>query len=374
MVNNITAKISIAYCFLLTYSQLLSKQETITTTYILNKKELAYIWKSINDSTDLDFLDSNKIQAKGSEKELGFFKKVIKEIDIKPKQIKLSINAFQGRKNFNIGYGINWSGIYNRLSSLSYDTNFNFIGLGGTRGDIPTPTAPLDQRHSNLYVDPTKLSINLFTGNILGAQPEDALPNETTKIQIPIVFGGPDLNTKRLNIILNAFEYERKIKNLSKVNVLINEGEVSKILAGTSIPIYIKVIEPIQEAVTTETILTYENIGTSFEVVAKIIKDKIILNFRINTSFILGGSTVCDNIGLLNFPPVLEAYRATDSIILKNGESCAIFAGIFEDIYNANNDLPGVAKIPVLTNIFGAKGAYHTTIEDLLIITAEIIS
>src|SRR3990167_8117053 len=184
---------------------------------ILNKK-LNDFWKAVTQDDKDAFLIINSeekiIIARGKKNKVEELAKFLESIDRPRKDVKLDIYFLTVNPQYELNLGINWSGIYNRLSTIqAKNQNFGFVGMGGTLYDIPTTTSPVIGAgqyqlltFGNLFVDPTNYAINLIDLSLS----RDAFLAQP--IEIPIVFGGSNLNTRRLNAVLAASESETKLK------------------------------------------------------------------------------------------------------------------------------------------------------------------
>ena len=348
-----------------------------------NTANIKSLWHNItkNDvSKSIIFdVESNKIILRATKQEIKLFKDFINKIDFKPARIKLEFIIVETSSNFTYGFGINWSGIYNRLNSIKSDhKNFAFAGTGGTLTDIPTPTEPISPRYGNLYVNPEHLSINLFNNSL--KEICKLAPNSTLEsdIYIPIIFGGPDLNTRRLNAILEANQRQNQIKIKSRPSLIISENEVTKFFVGESLPFYTRVIDTIpgeskntsQGAITNISSIEYQNVGLSIQ--AQITTQNKVLNadLFLEITHVESGSISTDINGIMQDPPKLVTTKIKNNFLVENGQMVMLVANEVKASRQAENNVPYVNKVPLFGRLFSANAQHEKSNNVLIFLTA----
>ena len=161
------------------------------------KQRVEKLWKGIfganadKEGNYLIFDDNNKkIFFHGHKNKTINFKTILKEIDIEIPQVRIEARIILAEKNFEETIGIQWSGIYDRSASLKRTFDMAGVGIG-------------DKVEGGGFQD-----LMNWTLNFLPATVKNGLP-----IKVPFIFGKKDLATRRLNLILNAAETKREIKN-----------------------------------------------------------------------------------------------------------------------------------------------------------------
>lgn len=127
--------------------------------------------------------DSKKIFCRAKRYHIAYFKKFLQEIDNLVPQVKIEARFVCAEKGFEENIGFQWSGIYNRRSSVR--RGFEFVGAGQPLADISNN--PVQQSAAGL-VD---WALNFVP-----------TPDKIAKaLSLPFVFGGNNLNTRRLNLL-----------------------------------------------------------------------------------------------------------------------------------------------------------------------------
>lgn len=372
------------------YVRIIEKEDLISKVFDINnavvndkfKDLIEKAWLCISSDKKMFssiFIDTErkKIFIRGFPKHIQEFKNFLFEIDKSVTQVRIDAIIVFAEKNFNFSFGINWSGIYNRQNTVKLKRKaFDFVGLGGTLTDFPVPTEPIDPQHGNLFVNPLNFALNLFTrvfrtpGQIRPAQLSD------TFVSIPFVFGGPDLNLRRLNLLLNAAENEEKVKIVSRPSVMTSDNEIAKILIGETIPIQATAIDILAVAVQNITSINYKDVGIMLEVKPIVSPDKkmVKLELFIEESQVIAGSTITNDRGIMQNPPVIDVIKIHNKVNLRNGQTVVIGGLSRCDERRGNNKVPYLNKIPFFGKWFFTGSAENNEqFEQFIFITPTII-
>lgn len=362
-----------------------------------NKKNIKIIknyWTQQGLDPKLLIVDfkNNLIIARSFAKKINYFKKFLKNFDKKDKLIEIGLTIINTKEEFDFQFGINWSGIYNRLSTIKLNqSSFNFVGAGGALLDIPTPTTPVIPDYvDNLYVNPYNWAINLFEKpfNI------DTLPPDNTTF-FPVIFGGPDLNTRRLNALINANESSKKLQIISKSKILCTNNSKNKITIGTSLPFYettilsLPFIKPEYQQLFDNLYnnlatgsFYFQDIGIILSIKPKICDiNKIDIQIKAYISRVISGDTIYipaiiigTQIGVFNSnPPVIEIFKFKQNVILNNNETKIITGFNKSDKSENYNKVPLLNKIPIIGEAFKNTLEKKNTQNFNMFITPRII-
>lgn len=338
--------------------------------------------------------ENNKLIARGTEKQLVKLQKFIKRIDIKEQSVKINVIIIETKKNLDLGFGINWSGIYNRLNTIQQNNEgFNFVGVSSNITDIPEPPtyinegeAPFLQQFGNLYVNPCRFAINLFpnsydfnkeqtTGFLCSQNPEDQT------LYLPVVFGGENLNLQRLNAVINANEASNNLSLVSKPNLLTKNKIQSELLIGESLPYYYITTELTpQNNVRFITTMYFRDIGVNLKVIPRILPDqKIELTLKAETVFKISGSTktAINNLTgatTTNLDPIqLEILNLRHKLITQDKEIIIIGDFVRPTSKISENKIPFLYKVPIIKNLFKGYKISKEELKNYIFLQAEII-
>lgn len=337
----------------------------------LDKKTIASIqkaWKDIEPKNKILFNPAlNLISITTDQQNLNLFKSLIKAIDKPKKRIKLNLIALESQTEKTNGSGVNWGGIYDKSQLLKkINQKFNFIGASLFPSYIPAD----NPENGNA-------ALNLITLPLIAPQTDlNAILNSTdSRVIIPIVFSGPDIITNRLNLLIHAFEAEKKINTSLKTEVVLNENETVKLFQGNQLPYYIKNIEINNQTVTTTTKINFFDIGIAIAIKAQIKKNNNIeLEFFFETNEILAGSTQVDSTGIITGGPVLNNAKIKNKIILKNNTPQIISMLDQNRTLKYKNKIPWISDLPVIGSaLFEGKAKLSNKEIEYLIITPQII-
>ncbi len=311
--------------------------------------------------------ERKKVVVRGKPKHIEEFVNFLVVLDEVPVRVRIDVLIVLADKTFGLDFGINWSGIYNKQSSvIASKKNFAFTGLGGRLNDFPTPTKSTDPNNANLLVNPNQFAINLFTKFFDAA---------STFITLPFVFGGPDLNTRRLNLVLNAAERQEKAKIIARPSLLVNNNQVAKMLIGQSLPLYTTVQDIVQAAVRTLSALNYKDVGISFQVQPTVSKDhkNVSLDIYIEVSEVISGSTETNAAGVAPDPPVLLLFKVKNNVLLQNGQTTIIGGLVSNRERHREHKVPYVSDLPVIGRLFKSTDISKAEVEDYIFITPTIV-
>jgi type IV pilus assembly protein PilQ len=294
------------------------------------------------------------------------FGEFLKSVDRVIDQVRVDIILVSVTKNSGCALGINYSGIYNRSQTIKDNNqNFGFAGMGGRMDNFGFPSDKVGQAVATAF-DPTLNAFNLFTR---------AINNTVGFLAIPFVFGGPDLNTRRLNAVLIAAENENKLKILSRPSLLICNREAGKLAVGKNIPITTRSTEGIGSSSRSDSKVDYREIGVKVEIrpVINPEEDTVELDLYIEQSDIVAGNTLVNEFGVMENPPQIGNNRTKTNLILKNGQTTVI-GGLKEHRSETErNRVPLLWRLPLVGNLF--KASYQATIEteQYFFVTATIV-
>ena len=340
------------------------------------KEEIYSFWKITigNDKCAEISMNNTKIFARGRAHQLSKLKEFLENIDTQTTQVKIDLVIASTDKQFGLDFGINWSGIYNRHKTIvENNTSFALAGLGGVVDDIPEPTKPLSKRLGDLFVNPANLGVNL-SNNIFSNLLNASLGGNT--ITVPIVFGGPDLNLARLNLIINAEEAEYKLKVFQRPTMVTLDKETVTISLGRSIPIITNIQDSSESTIRMLSTFNYRDIGVNISVTPVISPDKksVSLDLLIESSELSSGSTRVTPGGIQTDPPVFEMLKMKNRIQLNNQQT-AIIGGLSRNLnITSKRNVPIISQLPVVGALFRSTSNAEQKTETFIFITPTIIT
>lgn len=295
----------------------------------------------------------------------------LKEIDHVVPQVRIDVVFVNAQKTYSYHLGFNWSGVYNRESTLKlHGTSFGLAGIGASTLEYPKPQAgysitsgePL--KNTNLLIDPLNFALNFVKDTA------------ESLIKIPFIFGGPDLNTRRLNLVLNVLEQENKLKIIARPSVLTNDRELADMLIGSSIPLQTIVQDTKEGVLRTVTTTDFKDIGTSIKVRPTVNLDKntILLDVFIQDTELSGalGHSSSQG-GTLTEPPIIVTVRTQNKILLRSGQTTVIGGLVRQSHQKTITILPILHKIPFIGRFFRGKEEIKRDEEQLIFITPTLI-
>lgn len=355
------------------------------------KQKITDAWQQISGGDPKSFLNVNhgnaSVYIKGEEQAVIDLENYISSLDKPVVQVRVDAIILFAQRNYNFDVGFDWSGIYNRAQSIINSANpFGFVGLGGTLQDIPKPTLPIDSFYynntgqpstgsspnSNLFVDPTNFAINLFNKAFSVTTADNA---GSSYLQLPFVFGGPDLNLRRLNLVLSVAESESKVKIVSRPSVLTSSNQTATVTIGQQLPMQQSAINSSTGAVYKGSQIVYKSVGIGLTVTPVVGADNktIQLTIKIEDLEIISGSTQSNADGIMTNPPVLSDLAVSNIVTLKSGQTTVIGGLAKRTDKVTKNQVPWINRIPVLGNLFKASLTSDTELEQFIFITPTIV-
>jgi type II secretory pathway component GspD/PulD (secretin) len=274
------------------------------------------------------------------------FEKFLNEIDLPIPQVIIEARLVITHKNFEESFGAQWSSLYNRRASIKH--GIEFIGSGPLT-DINNNPQP--QQLASLM----DWALNFF--------PDSALCGRT--IKVPLVFGGNDLTTKRLNLVLNAAESRDELKTILKPRIITNHGEEAEILVGQNVPIETVVKETIEGSLRDIDTASYRDVGVKLRVKPFVLSDHASIFMDI---YIENSKQVPEG----KFP-LINTTRSKNRVILKNGQTTMISGLIEDSSKDASTHMPFISKIPLLGWFFKGHRKSVSDSQMLIFITPTLL-
>ena len=323
------------------------------------KKQIEQLWRGVvgPPSPDARFylvLDEEHriVFCRGRKHHVSALKSFLKEIDKDVAQVKIEARFVCAEKGFEDTFGLQWSGVYNRRASIG--RGFGFVGVG----------KPLSA-FGNFPEAPTKASLVDWALNFLPT-PEKVARN----IHIPFIFGGSDLNTKRLNLVLNAAENKNEIKTILNPTVLTNDREAAEILVGENVPIETVIEESVEGRLRNTRTATYKDIGIQFKVTPVVSSDKksVTLDIFIENSQQSDALTTDKTTY-----PIIRTTRSKTRVRLRNGQTTMI-SGLIKNVKELyKSSYPLLGDIPLLGLFFRGSRKTAQDVQLLIFITPTIV-
>ena len=167
-----------------------------------------------------------------------------------------------------------------------------------------------------------------------------------------------------LGVLIRALRSKGLFQSLAEPNLIAYNGQEASFLAGGEIPV------PVVSGATNQVSVEYKEYG-------------IRLNFRPTVAGDTIRIHVRPEVSTLDFPngillsgfriPALSTRRAETEVELRDGQSFAI-AGLLNNISQDDaNEVPGLAKLPIIGHLFRSKAERAEQTELMVLITPQLI-
>ncbi|HJZ24350.1 MAG TPA: type II and III secretion system protein [Candidatus Babeliales bacterium] len=305
-------------------------------------------WSSHGDYYLVSDENSHMVFFRGRSQEVAEFAAYLVAIDRVIPQVKIEARMVVANKGFEKSFGLQWSSLFNRREGI--ERGFGFVGSGPLR-DISNESIP--QSPESLM----DWALNLFP--IVGAR--------APSLHIPFVFGGNDLTTKRLNVVLNASEDKNEIRTILHPTLLTNHNEEAEILVGEKIPIEVIVKESIEGSLRDITTVNYKDVGVKLRVKPQVSAsgEEVFLEIFVENSSVR--PTMNKRF------PTIEAMQSSSRVILKNGQTTLIGGLIVSEKGKTNTAFPFLSAIPGIGFFFRGTRNFCQDKELLIFITPTIV-
>jgi type IV pilus assembly protein PilQ len=326
------------------------QMHTLWENLMIHKEDKQRSFLIINDET-------RKVFFRGRKKQVKLFRHFLRELDAKVPQIRIEARVVIADKNFEDSFGLQWSGIYNRKESVK--KGFQFVSAGGNINDIQNDPKPL----SNLM----DWALNFFPSTW----------EKSRNCHLPIVFGGKDLNTRRLNLVLNAAESRNEIKTILKPAIMVSDRETAEILEGEVIPIETIVEESVEGRLRNVRTAQYKDVGIQFRVRPAVCPNRksVLLDLFVENSMVDErnlNSTNHSNASPLY--PTIITTRSKTRVMLANRQTTMISGLIRNRKKNEHSALPLLGRIPLIGWLFKGYRKVVSDLQLLIFITPTIIT
>ena len=276
---------------------------------------------------------------------LDKIKKVLEDIDVKPKQILIETKLIEVNLN--------------KLKDFGFD-----FATGSTGADITTAGAVTKESITkDLKAGGHSLG-NLVTPSIFVPK---TTAITTTNTGLDLVF--QKLAGTQFEVILHALDENVATNTLSAPSILTLDNQEATILVGEQFPI-VSTTKSSDTSTTVDVSLEeYKDIGIQLNVVPQISgKEKDYINMIVHPSVTSEGTLV------ENKYPIILTREAQTQVMIKSGETIMI-GGLIKDVKSESDiGIPFLRKIPFLGKMFFDRKTYNTEkVELLIFITGYIV-
>jgi type IV pilus assembly protein PilQ len=228
------------------------------------------------------------------------YEKLIEVLDTRTEQVMIEARIVETDRNFEQNLGVQWNIFASADPALGTQTNLDFPHRSTAFYDVNLPAAA------------SAGTLGLSLGNVL--------------------------DSVTLDLTLQAFENEGKVKILSSPKVATQNNQSASIEQGTQIPVVTTTAVEIN--------VQYISASLKLDVTPQITADDTIIMDVIVENH---SPDFVNRVG--DVPPIITE-KATTQILVRNG-STAVIGGIFKlNESNAQAGVPGLKKIPVLGWLF----------------------
>jgi len=290
---------------------------------------------------------TNTLIIKATPKVISELDQVIKTIDKPRPEILIQARIVEISDTYLQNLGIKWGG-------AAWEANTHKMwGVSASPGITP-PTVQYSNPSGSVSIGSTSVNIGSPTIVDLGKF------NATSALGVMLGYFGE--TTAVLDMQLMALQEKGVGRIISKPTILTLDNEPATIQQGYKIP-YLKLAANMQTATT-----DFIDAGLKLTVLPSLTPDgKILLDITIEKSTPDWSHTV-------NGVPTIITSTIQTSVIVNNGQTLVLGGVKIKDIVNSNQEVPGLAKISGLGELFKSKTKNLSDKELLVFITPKIVT
>jgi len=294
--------------------------------------------------------ESRKVFCGGCTNRVKRLKQFVKDIDVHIPQVRIEARIVIADKHFEEALGMRFSGIYDRKDEIKH--GFDFTRVGSSRHDD-------EQKNTR---PPWHLNPLPFSGE------------KQSTARIPLFFGGPNLDTRRLNALLIAAEHKNKLRTILKPTILTNDKEMAEILEGEVVPIETVTEESIEGRLRNVRTAHYKDVGVQLRVRPLVSPDRtaVTLDLFVENSMVDEPSAGTSSHGGPVYPTIITS-RSKTRVKLASGQTTMI-GGLIKNRKNSRlSGIPFLSRIPLIGWLFKGKRKEFKDSQLLVFVTPTIV-
>jgi len=290
---------------------------------------------------------TNSIIVIGSKRDYETIKEVIKELDVRRKQVFVEAAILEVSLDKLRSFGTNLS--------IGFTVNDSTLGFGGTV--LPGVPSLL-----GVAADP-EASVNLLgslSGLFLGVVGEE----------VDVDGSGPIPPIPSFSALFQALTSLTDVNVLSTPSIITTDNEPAEIIVADVIPF--PTGSTVGDSGVTVQTIQREPVGIRLSITPQISEGDF-LNLNILTEVSAIRDTPVQGLNTAQFGIATTTRTADSSVVVKNGQTIVI-GGLVQDRESVlQNRVPGLGRIPVLGNLFKFKQRQSQKINLMILLTPRIV-
>ena len=274
---------------------------------------------------------TRSIIVRGYQKDLDIVDAVVKEIDVRTKQVLIEAFVVEADKTFSKGLG---SRIAAMSKEASADPSRSSVISGTTGGAATTPGG-------------------IALGAAAGTVTENGLTGATSGIGIIKTF-----STAALKIELEALESLGTTRIVSSPSVFTLNNQEAKVTQGTEIP-YTVIVDG-------EATVEFKEVALSLTVTPSIIGDENVL-----LDILVSNDSPDTTLG--TDEPAIKTNEIDTKLLITDGDIVVIGGIKIDSAESTGSATPGLSKVPVVGNLFKGKSTTDKLDEMLIFIAPRVV-
>jgi general secretion pathway protein D len=295
--------------------------------------------------------------------EWNIISRILKELDIMPRQVMNEVLVAEVRLTDDLKYGIEFllGGVPQQVQTTTGTTTGTNVpsGLLVAGGQTTTVTGPSGQTATATTAPATIPGIEVQPG----ASAAFTTAGGLTFVALDTV--------NKLKGLINLLAAQGKVNILASPQIMAANNQEAKIMIGEEVPILTSSSVPlISQATSFQTsTVQYRNTGIILSVKPQInAKGLVTLEIAQEVS---DAKTTTTGVG---GTPTFTVRQAKTSLITADNQTVVLGGLIREDLTNTQAGIPGLRKMPVFGPLFGSQAVSKQKTELLVLITPHIVT
>lgn len=259
----------------------------------------------------------HKVLVQGTSAQVAQFAQMVDALDVPPPQVSLQARVVMARVACLSGLGLTMQAGYD--GRTGHGKGFGFAGIGS----IPGPPLPWA-----LHTVPGGMS-------------------NTAALELPLVFGGTDLNVRRLNLILTAAEQRNELRTLLAPHIISVSGKQACLLEGQSVPIESMVEESVEGRVRNVRSATYKEVGMQLKVKPYVLPS----GKQVRLELLVEDSHIAKTSANSSYPTITTS-RVSNTVTMRSGQTVLLGGLVRTSTQKDRRGIPFLSNIPLIGRLF----------------------
>jgi len=186
-------------------------------------------------------------------------------------------------------------------------------------------------------------------------------------LEVPIVLGGGDDASKRLELLLNAAEHANKVRTLLKPSLVTGDRQQAELLEGRSVPIESLIEESVEGKTRSTRSAVYKDVGIKLRVKPDISCDgtRVRLTVHVENSHLEATHE--------KYPTIITT-RAHTTLEVRSGQTAMLGGLLKQKEQEKQKQVPFLGSLPLIGHLFSGKRSFDEKTQLLIFLRPSVVS